>query len=234
MRQHTPFFELQETFADSRCAICILTERALERYFSSLVYERVNDIKLREAIRKAYGFCAAHGAMLVAARSALGIAIVQRDVLRAAARTLAAAPAPGAAQRWRNLLGGQQTSSLFADSGPCPACELVAENVNQWANLMAQQYSELRPTFQQSAGLCLDHLTVVYERCGAETVAALREDQLTIWDRLLGELDTFIDGHDYQAAGAPVGTERDAWARATALVTGDRQVAGSLRRRSGV
>jgi hypothetical protein len=99
---------------------------------------------------------------------------------------------------------------------------------------MAQQYSELRPTFKQSAGLCLDHLTVVYERCGAEMAAALRDDQLAIWERLLGELETFIDGHDYQAVGAPVGDERDSWARATALVAGDWHVAGSLRRRSGL
>jgi hypothetical protein len=232
MRQHTPFFELQDMFATPGCAFCTLVERTLERYFSGIVYERVNDIKLRGAIREAYGFCAAHGAMLVAARSALGIAIVQRDVLRAASRALSAAPAAGS-PRWRTLLGGQAGAKLFPDCGPCPACELARETAIQWAELLAQQYAELRPAFQASAGLCLDHLPLVFERCASATAVALRDDQVAIWGRLEAELDTFIDGHDYQAAAAPVGEERDAWARATALLAGNWHVAGSLRRRVG-
>jgi hypothetical protein len=231
MTRHTPFFELQAALGEPGCPICTLTLRALERYFAGLVYERVNDRGLREAIRKAYGFCATHGAMLRAARSALGSAIVQRDVLRAAAAALRDAPAP---QRqgpaWRSaLFGGARAGVIAAPGGPCPACRLADETAAEWVDLLARQYAGLRPALQPSQGLCLDHLRAALAHPVAEHVPLLRDDQLAIWARLEAELDELIRKHDYQFADEPVGPERDAWSRAIALLSGDERVTGSRR-----
>jgi hypothetical protein len=231
MRGHTPFFELQAALGEDGCPICSLTARALERFFAGLVYEKVNDYSLREAIRRAYGLCAAHGAMLREARSALGVAIIQRDVLRAAAAAIAAAPArPG--RGWReSLLGGRASDGLLAPGGPCVGCQLADETGAHWSGVLGQHYAQLRPQLQVSEGLCVSHLRIALAAAPADVAAALREDQLAIWARLEAELDEFIRKHDHQFAGESVGPERDAWARATALLAGDERAAGSRRGR---
>lgn len=231
MSQHTPFFELQVALEAAGCPICGLTARALERFFAGLVYEKVNDRSLRESIRRAYGLCAAHGAMLRSARSALGVAIIQRDVLRAAA---AAVGAEGSASRpargWRaGLLGARPPADPLAPAGPCVACRLADETAAHWAGVLGQHFAELRPQFQASGGLCLSHLRGALAAAPAAVAAGLRDDQLAIWARLEAELDEFIRKHDHQFAGEQVGAERDAWARATDLLAGDPRAAGSRR-----
>jgi hypothetical protein len=229
MGRHTPFFELQVALEEPGCAICALALRNLERFFAGLVYEKINDISLRATIRGAAGFCAAHGAMLLEARSALGIAIVQRDVLRASAAALREAPGgAGQGRGWRAaLFGAGSPAGPLPPGGACPACRLADEQVAQWADLLARHYGELRPAFQRSSGLCRDHLRATLARMpgGAE----LRDDQLAIWARIEAELDEFIRKHDHQFAGEEVGPERDAWSRATTLLAGDWRVRGSRR-----
>lgn len=226
--RHTPFFELQEALGGAGCPICALTARTLERFFAGLVYERVNDIGLRESIRRALGLCAAHGAMLREARSALGIAIVQRDVLRAAAAAIRPGAA-GARGGWRGALLGARPADPLAPGGPCVACRLADETAAHWAGVLGQHYAELRPQFQASSGLCLGHLRVALPAAPAGAAGLLRDDQLAIWARLEAELDEFIRKHDHQFAGEALGEERDAWARATELLAGDWRVTGSRR-----
>lgn len=233
MSRHTPFFELQEALGEAGCPICALSARALERFFGGLVYEKVNDRGLRDAIRRAYGLCAAHGAMLRAARSALGMAIIQRDVLRAAAASLRGETAAGQGGRgWRGaLFGGRGASGLAQPGGPCVACALADETATHWAAVLGQHYDVLRPQFQASGGVCLDHLRAALRVAPAGAGAAIRDDQLAIWARLEAELDEFIRKHDHNFAGEPLGDERDAPGRATDLLAGDWRVAGSRRGR---
>lgn len=234
MSRHTPFFELQVAIEESGgCPICALAVRALERFFSGLVYERVNEPRLRSAIRRASGFCAAHGVMLREARSALGIAIIQRDVLRANAARLGqgeARPQRG----WReSILGGRGAGDPLRPEALCVACEMAEEQASHWAGILNQHYADLRPQLQASGGLCIDHLRAALGVASAETAALLRDDQRAIWARLEAELDEFIRKHDHQFAGEEVGGERDAWARATVLLAGDPRVTGSRRSRQG-
>lgn len=86
--KHLTYFALLEELEGDGCAHCALVLRALERYFDGLVYEKVNDRSIRETLRASHGFCPAHGEMLRQARSALGSAIIHRDVLNSVARQL--------------------------------------------------------------------------------------------------------------------------------------------------
>lgn len=232
MRGHTPFFELQEALAEEGCAICGLTVRALERFFAGLVYEKVNDRSLRDRIRRAYGLCPAHSTMLREARSALGVAIIQRDVLRAAAAAVGSRTAERSGQGWYGrLLGASSAGDPLAPDGPCVACEHADETAGHWAGVLGQHYDNLQAPFQSSSGLCLGHLRLALAGAPARIAAALRDDQLAIWGRLEAELDEFIRKHDHQFAGEAMGAERDVWARVTALLAGDERAAGSRRGR---
>jgi Family of unknown function (DUF6062) len=230
MGRHTPFFELQVALGEAGCPICTLTVRALARYFDGLVYEKVNDGRIRGAIRRAQGLCAAHGVMLREARSALGVAIIQRDVLRAATAALASAATDDTARSWRaTLFGGAQRGGLATPDGPCVGCAFADETASHWVNVLGQHYGELRSLYQASGGLCLDHLRAALAVAPEPAAAALRDDQRAIWARLEAELDEFIRKHDHQFADEPVGPERNAWARATDLLAGDWRVNGSKR-----
>jgi Family of unknown function (DUF6062) len=213
MRGHTPFFELQAALGEAGCPICALTVRTLERFFAGLVYEKVNDRSLRESIRRAYGLCAIHGTMLRASRSALGVAIIQRDVLRAAAAAISTGAPPARSTRgWRaTLLGDRSPAGLLTPDGPCVACQLADETAAHWAGVLGQHYAELRSPFQSSGGLCVSDLRAALAVASAEVAAAIRADQLAIWARLEAELD--------------------AWSRATTLLAGDERAAGSRRGR---
>jgi hypothetical protein len=106
---------------------------------------------------------------------------------------------------------------------------MADEQAEHWAAILIQHYGDLRPTFQASRGLCVGHLRVALVHASGEGGTQLRDDQRVIWARLETELDEFIRKHDHQFADEVVGTERDAWARATALLAGDPRALGSRR-----
>lgn len=229
MRGHTPFFELQEALGEAGCSICRLTVAALEQFFGGLVYEKVNDRSLRETMRRAYGLCGVHGEMLRAARSALGVAIIQRDVLRAAARAIGAESGARLGRGWRKALLGKGSGGPLVPEGVCVGCAEAEATSTHWAGVLGQHYTELRPAFQGSNGLCVAHLRAALGKATPAVAAMLRDDQVAIWARLEEELDEFIRKHDHQFTGEEVGAERDAWARATLLVSGDARALGGRR-----
>lgn len=230
MSRHTPFFELRAAIGAAGCPICALTLQALERYLRGVVYESVNDVRVRQELRATFGLCAAHGTMLREARSALGTAIIERDMLRAAAAQLGQlGPAGGG---WRAALFGgraQGREAPLAPRGPCLACGLAEKTERDLAVLLLQHYDELRPGFQASGGLCLDHLRLALTLASPATLASLRDDQLAIWARLEAELDEFIRKQDHNFTGEAAGPESDSWSRALDLISGSWRVTGNNR-----
>lgn len=57
--------DLREALARPGCPICRLNATAAERYADGLLWEHVNDPRVRKEIRCAKGFCSEHGAKLV-------------------------------------------------------------------------------------------------------------------------------------------------------------------------
>src|SRR5213082_3010499 len=70
------------------CPICGLTNQAVDRYLQSTSYEDVTDPTVREQLRAAQGWCAVHAQRWLSQLDALGTAIIYKDVLDTARRTL--------------------------------------------------------------------------------------------------------------------------------------------------
>jgi hypothetical protein len=226
MERDTLFSDLHAALNDTGCAICGLVERNLRRYFDILTYERVTDVALRGHIRNARGFCAAHTPMLREARSALGTAIIHADLLRTLGTALAQsayAPAP-LAGRLTQLLGGERrTAPPAATAGlapqqPCPACLRRAEVEQLYLDVLLAQLAtpQLQAAFAASAGLCAPHLRLALRRAPDSATF----ERLRVAQRLVAELELFIDRHDHRRANEALGAEATSWARATALVAG--------------
>ena len=234
--KHLSYHALVEALDGDGCPFCVLITAALERYFRTVLYEQVNDIDLRASLRVSQGYCAAHGEMLRQARSALGSAIIHRDIVNTLVRTLEEERSPEDLPRsWlRGLVDpGRRTQDLkLGEAEPCPACLRAREREQHYADTLLLNWDDerLQHKFHGSAGLCLSHLRLTLARTrDPAQFEALGAAHLAKWRDLIGELDEFIRKNDYRFADEEIGAEGTSWSRAIDLVSGAWQVAGSYR-----
>lgn len=226
---HTVYYELRDALAGPGCAICALALRSLNRSFATLAYESVNDRGLRDEVRAARGFCAVHGEMLSAARSALGTAIIHRDLIGAISDRLSAQAPNGRGGFLAGFFGGPGRSEPdpLAPQRPCLACTRRRQSEQIYLQTLVQHLNTaaLLPSFQASAGLCLPHLRIALRHAlDPHVFAQLQAAQLAIWGRLSAELDEFIRKQDHRFADEPMGPERDSWSRGVLLVSSHPQL----------
>lgn len=214
--------ELLEALQAGGCAVCRLARRASASYLRGLIYEGVTDVKLREALRSARGFCYQHGWRVADQRgSVLGTAIIYRDVVNTLVRALdAAGDTPS------RLFGrGQgELSRALAPSAGCPACVLEADGARRAATLLLKHLDDeaVAAAYARAGGLCLPHLQLALSHASPSAARTLARWQAAAWTRLRGELDELIRKHDYQFTSEPVlPEEADAWRRAVAAVVGE-------------
>src|SRR5262245_66060725 len=86
--------DLLEAMGKRACPRCVLVERIESKAVDLFLYDQVNDISRRDALRASRGLCLYHTSLLAEGRSALGIAILSRDILRAMTAELEAAKTP--------------------------------------------------------------------------------------------------------------------------------------------
>jgi hypothetical protein len=160
--------------------------------------------------------------MLRDVRSALGTAIIHRDILGAALGALEGMGAPSGGLLGRLMGQPRGGADPLAPQAGCPACARRREAEAIYLGTLAARIAdeELRQHFDASAGLCLPHLRAALRRCDPPAFAQLKTAQLAVWGRLAGELDEFIRKNDHQFAHEPVGAEGSSWSRASLLVSG--------------
>jgi hypothetical protein len=210
------------------CPLCVLVERAERKAVDHFLYDQVNDIPRRDALRASRGLCLAHTAMLAEGRSALGVAILSRDILRAMSAELeASGDGKTGLGGLLNLLGGAsgagaQLASRIEPQAGCPMC---AERPRLEMPLIAGLLHNLRDAafaaaFDASDGLCRVHLANALRAADATATRDLTARQAAIWRRLEASLDEFIRKHDYRFQGEVFDDERDVWRRALQATSG--------------
>jgi hypothetical protein len=205
------------------CPLCVLVERIERRAVDMFLYEEVNDIGRRDALRASRGLCLHHTEMLAEGRSALGIAIVSRDILRAMTAELeAVATSDGG---WLRVLEGPgpRAAARIEPQAGCPMC---AERPRIEAPLILGLLQNLgdeafAAAYDESGGLCRVHLAATLRAADAATARSLAARQAMVWRRLEALLDEFIRKQDYRYQREPLtGPERDVWRRALQLTSG--------------
>jgi len=180
--------------------------------------------------------------MLAEGRSALGVAILSRDILRAMTAELETeanrgerkegenelSPQPSASSAVKNFFSGmlgQTGAKLAGRIEPQAGCPMCAERPRIEAPLIAgllhnMSDSLFATAFDASAGLCRVHLAATLRAADAERARAIAARQAAIWRRLEADLDEFIRKHDYRFQGEAFEGERDVWRRALQLASG--------------
>lgn len=238
------YYDLRDALAAPGCPVCRVSNVAVEAFLDGLIYEKVNNPVLRQAMREARGFCARHAWGLVRHGAALGSAIMMRDVLRTLQRTLTEARYRSTPMfsltRVQESVNPQQPRASTAEivealspQSPCPVC---ADEAKVEAGLITSFVENLTgkggllALYRESAGFCLPHLRQVLSQVGDQAAfEALTEVQLGIWGRLEGELDEVIRKSDYRFTGEGVGVEGTAWLRAIGTTAGERFGEGAQR-----
>jgi Family of unknown function (DUF6062) len=206
-------FEAREALGAHGCAVCRLALRSVSKLLQSIAYEQVNDLALREQLRRGGGFCNPHAHQWLAeAHSVLGTALIYRDVLQAAIRALDKAEPNGQRSRlFGGLLGSTQQST------PCPACQAQLEAETRYLKaLLAVLAADVgaRHALEASDGLCRRH-TLAAIRSGGEGATHVAQRARDIVDALIDDLDEVIRKEDYRFRHEPrTDAERSANSRA--------------------
>ncbi len=211
-------FEVREALGEPGCAICHLALRSTTRIIRSIAYEQINDIDLRDTLRRARGFCNPHAHQwLREAHNVLGTALIYRDVLRAALDDLDA-PSNGRRGFLNSLRGATDAGS--ERTAACPVCTAQREaEVRYVAALLAVAATD-PSVLAESDGLCRAHALMAVRRGGpaAALIAERAHEQI---DALVRDLDEVIRKEDYRFRDEPrTASERTAPARAIAWAAG--------------
>ena len=208
-------FEVREALEQSGCPVCRLALRSVGRWLTSVAYEQINDIELRDRLRGARGFCNVHAhRWLREVGSVLGTAIVYQDLLTAALRELDGENVPRG-QRWRSILGGQAP-----EAGECPACAAQTEAEERYLTALLATAAADPRALDGTEGMCVRHTRAAQRRGGpgAERIVQLTRSAI---ERLLGELSEVIRKEDYRFRHEQrTDAERTATSRAIARAAG--------------
>jgi hypothetical protein len=218
--------ELIEAMRHGGCPLCVIVERAERKAVDLFLYDQVNDISRRDALRTSRGYCLYHTEMLAEGRSALGVAIVSRDVLRAMTAELEASAGGESGLGWlRGRLGtggGAQLAQRIDPHAQCPMCAARPQIEEPLIIGLLRNLDD--PTFvaafEQAGGLCRVHLSTALRAADSSTARTLATKQAALWRELEASLDEFIRKHDYRFKSEIFEDERDVWRRALQRTSG--------------
>lgn len=203
------------------CPVCLVVARAIRRHIDAIFYEMVNDPPLREAIRKAGGFCKPHAHLVMEQADALGTSVIFRDVLRTELHAIDEGQydrPPNTVSSVARILDGS-----IPGRAPCPICreERGREELTVDSLLEGVRQPRFAALYEQSGGMCLPHFRLAFLRC-RDTLAwrPVLDVQRTATTRLVGELEELSRKFDYRYSDESVGEESDAWKRALNMTSG--------------
>lgn len=213
------------------CPVCRLSQQAVEHYLDGLLYENVNELDLRQYLRRSLGFCNVHSWQLLEFRDVLGIAIIYHDILGTVLSELPAESSTGEAQGWlRRLVSktppektGMAVQALTPRK-PCPACQqqISTEKLILTELVGSLKDEKIAGALADSQGLCLPHLRQAIEHVQEEsefnTLLSISRKKL---EALRVELGEFIRKSDYRFRQEGLGSERDSGRRAIRITVGE-------------
>lgn len=220
LEKHMPYFDVLEALAMTpECALCLLEAKSLRRYFETLLYEMVNDPRVRGELAHSKGYCHRHAHMLLDCHSSFGTGILYQDQVRAFIEFLTSLSSTGfrrtpvkAAREWN------------AHDG-CPACRIQMESRERSVSVFLEGMTEpnMRAAFERSAGFCVPHFFIVIECAKTPDMRAyMTQVHKEKYAELATDLTEFERKNDYRFTNETMGKERDSWSRAVKMAAGAR------------
>lgn len=223
-------YDLRDAFANDGCALCALTQAAVDRYFATLDYEAAGDRGVRAHLRQTLGFCQPHAHRWLTASHVLATAVIYAEVLDRARNDLRALSYRRSGPRLPSLLRSRGSGDPDASGmpprpeAPCPACVVQTDSEKMLLSTLLSGFTDaaFRDALARSPGLCLPHLRRALAQAPDEaTFNALRDAAIEHEETLLAHLNEVIRKHDYRFTEELAGEERGAGPRAIRHISGD-------------
>lgn len=212
-------FEMKRELPRSldRCLVCVFADVGMKDHIDALFYERVTDVRTREIIREARGFCRFHARAVSQHADALGTSLILADVLTNDLRDLQ----NGVYDRPGSRTGGpfrffSEREVKLPRRAACPLCavEEELEGLATDSVLDGLRDAEFTELFERSNGLCVPHFRLAYERCRDEArwdvIVRVQREALT---RVTAALSELARKYDYRSHEKPQGAEAEVWRR---------------------
>lgn len=215
MDRHATFHRVLEAIKEAKeCWLCNLEEKATHAYLEAILYEAVNDAKVRAELIRSRGYCHRHAHYLVGLRDSLGVATLYQDQVNLFLKSLDKMDS-----------GSKSKPGTTGELQPCPACQNQKEARDRYilTFLEGLAESEIKAAFESSPGLCIPHFFIISE-AAKETATRqyLQDMERKSLEMLLQELQEFCRKHDYRYSDEPYGKESDSWIRAIKKLTGSK------------
>lgn len=216
------YSDLIEACTKTGCPLCRVSLAFVRSYLDNTMYEHVNDPGVRAALRDARGYCNTHAWMLTEGHGvALGIGIIQRDLLNTVLEAIDVAPlGRGVRQYARSIL------QRLRPSAGCPACahRRTMEDIAIQTLLKYLDDAQLAAALDETSGLCLPHFSRALELVQEfEQLERLLHFQRHALEGLCDELSELIRKHDYRFTDEGFGREGDSWLRAIGITSAERR-----------
>ncbi|MFA6290447.1 MAG: DUF6062 family protein [Victivallales bacterium] len=198
------------------CPLCDLSNASVQKHFTDMLYESVNDRGLRKKLKEQKGFCAFHGELLLEHGDALGIAILHADQIQSLLDCL-------------DNLGSvfskikRTDHSGWTDHSGCMICEVrkgaEKRHMENFIELMDDE--AMRNYLEKFPGFCARHLFKVLEKLDKpDHVKYLLKLHKEKYKSLLADLKEFCRKNDYRFRDEASGRESDSWQKAVHVVSG--------------
>jgi len=224
-------FDLEDAFGKGGCPVCWLLRRYDARSLDSLLYERVNDVGVRDELRQTLGFCNYHAwalhqvatdltsEKLSVGGGPLGIGIIYLDLVETLIKQLRAFSTSRSTTHSKGMVSASKRASTA-----CPLCAARA-TFELWylesilRNIVVKDFVE---KYASTGGLCAIHLLRLLKLPGlGEYKRALASAEIKRLEELSADLHEFLRKHDYRYASEGFGKEVDSWVRALAKMSGE-------------
>ncbi len=215
-------WELEHRLAEKGCAICHISQKAVEHFLDAILYESVNDPDVRQHVLASLGFCNRHAwQMRKLGGNALGMAILHRSAVNQWQKQLAEVPKPDRRTKFQKYR--DQVARANHAKKSCLGCEKQVEIEARYIEAVLKSITD--PEFSRlldaSAGFCRRHFAQACKTAlDSETLNALVKMETEINRRLIGELDEFIRKSDYRFISEGFAAEGDSRIRAIEHLSG--------------
>jgi hypothetical protein len=200
-----------EVLKPDRCPLCFLLHDYIHEHLKSLLEESVTDPITREALFQSRGFCNRHAWLGVKQGKHLGMGVIYQSLLEKGLKELSASPRFWKNSKWK----------------PCPLCESEKKRDHSQIQQFAFSWNlseKLREAFGRHGILCLGHLEkVMKQKLNPAYRKNLYETGKNALERLLKDLNEFLEKQDYHRSHESSGKEQDAWIRAVRAISGERE-----------
>jgi hypothetical protein len=218
--KHMPYFDVLEALAKTpECALCALESESLKRYFDALLYEMVNDPKVRGELAYSKGYCHRHAHMLLDCHSSFGTGILYQDQVAAFVQCLTGF----SSTEWRRT--PVSIARKWNAHDGCPACVIQVESRQRSVSVFLEGMTEpdMRAAFERSAGFCVPHFFIVMECAKTSDMRAyITRVHKEKYAELATDLGEFERKNDYRFTNETMGKEKDSWSRAVKMIAGAR------------